>query len=676
MSSQFQTNNVPPGVEKSHRAHSAENGKRSSGVTLRSVLLGLLIVVTVATVSPYSQAVMRASIMTADHFSMAVAVLFFAMFILFNVILRTFRVAMALTPQELVVIFIMGMVGAGFATNGFTAPFLSVITSPYLNATPENRWAEFFYDHIPAWAAVHDTDNALTWYREGLPDGESIPWRAWVLPLFWWFTMAATLVFMSLCIMTILRKQWVENERLVFPLMQVPLAFIQGAAEAPHYPRWLKGKMFWVGFLIPFGILAWNIGGYFSTVLPQFPYLGAGANISLIRGYPAVIVQFYPSIVAIAYFVNLDILAGLWFFYLVGILQIGLFNEFGITSPGYDNYSSEHSAVGWQNMGAFCLLVAWVLWRARHHIFAVLKHTFRRSDELDDSDEFLSYRTAIYGLMIGAVYSLTFLTQLGISLPVACVFLAMVFIIYIGTARIIAESGVAFVRGPMIAQVFTFYSVGTENMSNQTMSGMAMTYGAMGEIKSNWMPPMAQAGKLSEQRKDWGRSIGWVILLASAAGLFTSVFWTIYMAYDYGAKQLADWWFMQTNIGAKIPFDQTLTKMKDPFPPDTFRLFFFGVGSAFMFLFMTLRARFAWWPVHPLGFAFAYAHPLRVLMVSVFFSWLIKRTLLWIGGTELYRKAQPFFLGLLFGYFCGAALSLIVDLIWFPQAGHRIYGID
>lgn len=648
---------------------------RSSGVTRRSVILGLFVVVLIATIAPYSRNVLRATLLTADHFSLATAVLFFALFLSFNVFLRMFKESLALTPQELIVIFIMGMMSAGFATYGFSAQFLAVITSPYRYATPENQWAAYFYEHIPAWAAVHNTDNALTWYRDGLPDGASIPWHAWVLPLTWWLSLAAALVFMAMCAMTILRKQWVEHERLVFPLMQIPLAFIHGAAESPYYPRWLKGKMFWIGFGIPFFLICWNVAGYFTSVLPAFPYFGAGTSVTIMRNVPAIDVTFYPSIVAIAYFVNLDVLAGLWFFYLIGLFEMGMFNSFGITSPGYDNYSSEHPAIGWQNMGAFCMMVAWGLWRARRHIKAVVQQAFGRRNDLDDSNEFMSYRTAVFGLIFGSLYCLIFLNQLGISLPVAALLLLVVFVIYIGTSRLIAESGVQFVRGPMIAQVFTFYSVGSENMSPQTMTGLAMTYGPMGEIKSNFTPPIAQAGKLAENGRGWGRQLGWVLALSAAVGLLVSLFWTIHLAYAYGAKQLSGWWF-NANVGSTIPFDQTLSKMKDPFGPDLFRLSFFGEGAVLMFLFMTLRAKFAWWPVHPMGFAFIYAYPFRVLMVSIFIAWLIKRILLWIGGVELYRTSQPFFLGLLFGFFGGVAVSLAVDFIWFPQAGHLLYGLE
>ena len=42
------------------------------------------------------------------------------------------------------------------------------------------------------------------------------------------------------------------------------------------------------------------------------------------------------------------------------------------------------------------------------------------------------------------------------------------------------------------------------------------------------------------------------------------------------------------------------------------------------------------------------------------------------GGIELYRKASPFFIGLIVGYFLGIGLSFIVDVAFFPGNGHAI----
>ena len=42
--------------------------------------------------------------------------------------------------------------------------------------------------------------------------------------------------------------------------------------------------------------------------------------------------------------------------------------------------------------------------------------------------------------------------------------------------------------------------------------------------------------------------------------------------------------------------------------------------------------------------------------------------------TWLLRQEIPFFVGLVFGFFIGVTVSFIVDLIWFPEAGHSVWG--
>jgi hypothetical protein len=100
------------------------------------------------------------------------------------------------------------------------------------------------------------------------------------------------------------------------------------------------------------------------------------------------------------------------------------------------------------------------------------------------------------------------------------------------------------------------------------------------------------------------------------------------------------------------------------------------IGSALMFVFMSLRARMPGWPFHPLGFMLSYSWPARAIVSSMFICWLIKSIMMWVGGIELYRKGQPFFLGLIFGVATGVMIVMMVDYIWFPHAGHQIYGID
>ena len=85
------------------------------------------------------------------------------------------------------------------------------------------------------------------------------------MPLFWWLSFISTLFFVCFCIVVILRKQWVERERLD-PLMEVPQTLVTDATE--RLPPILRNKVFWIGAAIPLFIVFWNIIGYFFHFFP------------------------------------------------------------------------------------------------------------------------------------------------------------------------------------------------------------------------------------------------------------------------------------------------------------------------------------------------------------------------------------------------------------------------
>jgi hypothetical protein len=63
---------------------------------------------------------------------------------------------------------------------------------------------------------------------------------------------------------------------------------------------------------------------------------------------------------------------------------------------------------------------------------------------------------------------------------------------------------------------------------------------------------------------------------------------------------------------------------------------------------------------------------IRYQFLSIFLAWFLKLTILRLGGIRLYRRTWPFFIGLIVGFFLGMGGSILVDVIWFPGAGHPI----
>ena len=92
---------------------------------------------------------------------------------------------------------------------------------------------------------------------------------------------------------------------------------------------------------------------------------------------------------------------------------------------------------------------------------------------------------------------------------------------------------------------------------------------------------------------------------------------------------------------------------------------FISLGSIITTALRFLRFRFIWWTLHPIGSALTGSTwTIGWWWFSIFLSWLAKRILLNRGGICAYRRAAPFFMGLLLGDYLVGGSWIIVRLIF------------
>ena len=207
-------------------------------------------------------------------------------------------------------------------------------------------------------------------------------------------------------IVVILRKQWIENERLVFPLVQLPIAMLQDdPRQSGVLNAFFKNPLMWIGFAIPAVIQ--SVSGL-HHYYPYFPRIVLDNYIPLFRDTIQIPLRLSFQMVGFSYFVNRDVAFGLCFFFLLNTVQQGIFNVLGVQKVdpvlgAYSNYTG--SIVVHQGFGAIITLVLYGLWNARDHLRDVCRKAFRGAPSVDDSGEILSYRTA----MLLLIASLTFM---------------------------------------------------------------------------------------------------------------------------------------------------------------------------------------------------------------------------------------------------------------------------
>jgi hypothetical protein len=66
------------------------------------------------------------------------------------------------------------------------------------------------------------------------------------------------------------------------------------------------------------------------------------------------------------------------------------------------------------------------------------------------------------------------------------------------------------------------------------------------------------------------------------------------------------------------------------------------------------------WPLHPIGLLMGGGYLPALGWPSILLGWLLKVLILHFGGARLYRKAAPFFLGLIVGQLLAAAIWAII----------------
>ncbi len=198
------------------------------------------------------------------------------------------RIGFALTRAELALLFCLLFATTRFWSSSYSVLPLSLGVAAFYYANPVNNY-ELLHPHIPRWLVPQDKLVVKAFY-EGSPDGK-VPWQDWLPALSAW-TLSTVLLWVCLFGLTLLfRRQWIDVEKMVFPVAQVPLAMMDEQKAV-----W-NSKPFWLGFLFPFLLHCWNGLAFISlfslpstfTPSTSHPFSPSRlGSLSLTRGRPSV----------------------------------------------------------------------------------------------------------------------------------------------------------------------------------------------------------------------------------------------------------------------------------------------------------------------------------------------------------------------------------------------------
>ena len=601
--------------------------------------------------------------MQSIFFNSVLSVLFL---ILISIVLNRFSANLQLGSQQLIVIYIMINIGSAVAGHGTLQVLIPLLTHAFWYSTSENDWANLFHRFIPSWLSVQD-QTVLQGFYQGFSSfytNENV--GEWVVPILSWTGFTFVFAFVMLCINSIMRRKWVEMEKLRYPMAYLPYSM---AVERQNL---LSNRILWVGFAIPAAI---NIMNGLHYILPSIPYvhikLTDMSRFFVQEPWNAIgwtPVSFYPFIIGLGFFIPVDLCFSLWFFFLFWKGQRILWQSIGLLT--YASGSSGHSGVVQQASGALIGICVISLWSSRKYLKAVLLDIFgQRSQNSSGSQELISHRLAFAGLTLGSLILLFFCYLTGMSVWVIVLFFSIYFAMSLAITRIRAEVGApvhdVFYGNP--DQLLTA-ALGTHLLGGRNLTMFSMYWFFCRGHYSNIMPFQLEGMKLAEMAKFRSRKLLLPILAATIVGIF-SCFWAyLHLSYKMGmAGRIPD-------VHGWEAYSQLERWITYPTSPDYRSMLFIGIGFLTAIALTIMRACFLWWPFHPAGYALSNAWGVTVTWFPLFISWVIKSVILRYGGLKTDRKAAPLFMGLILGDFLtGSIWSIIGTTFRIPTYSFWVY---
>jgi hypothetical protein len=167
-----------------------------------------------------------------------------------------------------------------------------------------------------------------------------------------------------------------------------------------------------------------------------------------------------------------------------------------------------------------------------------------------------------------------------------------------------------------------------------------------------------------------GAALIFLLLLAVAAS-YTFGFWShLWMQYNYavtlrepqgpidtwGASDNSRWFIVQPTV------DYARGVPATPYS----RGANWTAGFVLTGLLAFLRLRFAWWPLHPVGYLLVNTSPIKWGWFSFMVGWAIKNLVIRFGGAKLYTALKPFVVGIIVGDALAAMVWLLTGyvLVW------------
>ncbi|OGV66247.1 MAG: hypothetical protein A3K19_03795 [Lentisphaerae bacterium RIFOXYB12_FULL_65_16] len=497
-----------------------------------------------------------------------------------------------------------------------------------------------------------------------------VPWRVWARPVLLWFVLVGLTYLVLMSFNVLIFRQWAHNERLVYPLAELPEILAGHTDEDKSGLAWVpsvfRSGLFWVGFAISASVMGWNLLCYAQRV-------PGGQVLNLTNSWSSYIINsplqgllpgarspIFFTLIGLTFLVPAKISFSLWFFYVLYMCQLLVMvwsgygvNENSFPTEWWYTFNFRMAEAG----GAMMVFAIVVLYKCRKYLLCCVTPASVGDLEPPEQKEL---RISSFLFLAGSAV-LILLLWLGMGANVYYTLFAyfVIMVLTIGLVRAVAEGGILGFQ----AWVSPFHFVRSLFGMNKTwtcpslFAPLMVFYSVMFlDLKTFIAPGMANCIKIRDDLKMERLRFHLAIWLAILLAMVSAVVYHIMLAYSRGADSMHNWFYSSF---PRLLFDSVCSTTKS-MPVDTAHCGWWVLaGGAVMAALLYLRAMWFWLP-HPIGLIMLVNPIMATYWFSILLGWLAKSLVTKYGNKDTYRHVRKLFIGLIVGEFFIVVMALVV----------------
>jgi len=554
--------------------------------------------------------------------------------VLFLLLMRVLSRWLPFTRREVLLVYVVltaTLPVVGFGGIRFLIPGMGFL--PYFAET-QPQWSRYL-PHLTGLPILHDPAAIAALYR-----GDSaVPWQAWTVPILFWSAYLLLLSGVWLGLAAVLHRIWIRQERLTFPVTLLPLQLTDPQDDL------FRRRLFWAGAALPVVFQSLLALHEWYPSVPAFQLKAYDIRPSLFpsppwNAIPNLQISIYPMAVGLAYFVPSSVSFSCWFFLFaskfshVAGAMAGL-GAGGAGAAGRFPFREEQAAGAWIG---FALLTAW---GAYYHWRSLMRDT-------PPGEQREMKRLGVIGAVCMALCSLL-LVGVGIA-PVVAVGVVVVYVGFTLTAaRVRAEAGGQWSMAPTLWTPHRVMAAATGTFGVPDRALVAGGHFDMVhvDIRGQSLPYLMEGLKIADTMGIRWRTVTLWVAIGTVTALAFGWWSSLTQFYDLGAATAKASSYPLVKAQISMREMHNLATSRVPWDRDGVGAMAFAGG--FTLLLAALRTRFLGFPFSPVGYVLANTYTMNAFFVPFLVAWAVKVMVQRFGGSGLYRRSIPFFIGLILG---------------------------